>query len=108
MRKSITLLTLFFLAALQVWAQDRVITGKITDENGQPVMRSTVQVKGTNVGTTTTDDGSFSLQVHVNARTLVVSFIGMANKEVSLRSGCTYAVCLAPATTQNMQEVVVV
>jgi TonB-linked SusC/RagA family outer membrane protein len=108
MRKICSLLVLFLLAALQLWAQNRVVTGKVSDENGVPIARASVQVKGTNAGTTTGDDGSFSLRVPDNARTLTVSFVGMANKEITLTQANSYAVSLAPASSQNMQEVVVV
>src|SRR5687768_12424809 len=108
MRKFYAFLLLFLLFAPRPWAQNRTVTGKVTDETNSPVISASVQVKGSNVGTTTGEDGSFSLRLPDNANTLVISFVGMASKEVSLTAASTYNVSLAPAGTQNMAEVVVV
>src|SRR5690242_21903869 len=45
-------------------AQSKVhVTGVVTDENNLPAPKASVVVKGTNIGTTTSDDGTFSLDV---------------------------------------------
>ena len=70
--KGILPLLLLFIAQLS-FAQDKTVTGKVTDsKDGSPVARASVQVKGSGTGTTTADDGSFRLRVGSNVITLVV------------------------------------
>jgi TonB-dependent starch-binding outer membrane protein SusC len=89
-------------------AQDRVVTGKVTDsKDGTPVMGVSVMVKGTNKGTQTTSDGSFRLSVPSGATTLVISSIGYTNQEVAIGSG-TVNVSLVAGAGNNLNEVVVI
>jgi TonB-linked SusC/RagA family outer membrane protein len=59
------------------------VTGKITGENGAALSGVTVLEKGTSNGTSTDNDGSFTLTVADNA-TLVVSSIGYETQEVKV------------------------
>lgn len=95
------------LISAQLLAQNRTITGKVTDEKGNGIPNASVVVKGTTVGTSTDNTGSFSLSVPQSAKALLVSSVGMADKEISLTSGNSYSISLSASTT-NMQEVVVV
>ena len=52
------------------------ITGKVTDENGEPVIGASVVVKGTSTGTVTNLEGNYSITV-AKGQTLEFSFIGM-------------------------------
>jgi hypothetical protein len=70
------------LAAAQ--QQTKTITGKVTDENGQPLPGVTVVVKGTTTGTVTNADGEFNLQIPESADVLTFSFVGMKTLEVEL------------------------
>ena len=69
------------LISAQLLAQNRTITGKITDDKGAPIPNASVVVKGTNSGTTTDNTGSFSLTVPSNARALLVSSVGMGRNK---------------------------
>ncbi|HVI43573.1 MAG TPA: TonB-dependent receptor [Chitinophaga sp.] len=83
MRKVLFLLLSVFFLAGQAFAQNRTITGKVTDgKDGSPIPGATIQVKGTSKGAATAPDGSFSLQAADNA-VLVVSFIGYETKEIA-------------------------
>lgn len=106
MRKLLLLLVCCALLTAQLLAQSRVVTGKVTDANGNPVPNASVQVKGTKVGTTTNADGSYSFSVPANARTLVISSVGMAANEVSIGSG-NVVNSIMKAEDKNLQEVVV-
>ncbi len=90
-----------------IMAQTRTVSGKVTDDQGNPIPNSSIVIKGTNTGTTSDLDGNFSLAVPTTARVLVVSSIGMSEKEVSLTSASTYTVSLS-FTKGDLQEVVVV
>jgi TonB-linked SusC/RagA family outer membrane protein len=91
----------------EVIAQTRTLTGKITDPNGNPVSNASVIVKGTRVGTVTNTDGGYSLNVPVNAKTLVISSVNMQSQEIKIAAGNEYSLSLKPVET-NMEEVVVV
>ena len=59
------------------------ISGKVTDESGQPLPGVAVQLKGTTVGVATDIDGNFRLVLpKQESMTLVFSFIGMKTQEV--------------------------
>jgi len=66
MKKFIFLVTSIF-SILFALAQNRTVTGKVTDDKGSPLSNASVIVKGTNLGTSTSADGSFSLSVPSNA-----------------------------------------
>ncbi|MBD2714771.1 SusC/RagA family TonB-linked outer membrane protein [Microvirga sp. STR05] len=91
----------------QVAAQNREITGRVTDSsNGQGLPGVTVLVKGTSVGASTNADGSFSLSVPSSASTLVFSFIGYRTTEQPIGSSNSINVALA-VDSKQLSEVVV-
>ena len=57
-------------------------TGIILDEQGEPIIGATVQVKGTSNGTATDLDGRFTLSNIPSGSIIVISYIGMDTKEV--------------------------
>ncbi|HVF95928.1 MAG TPA: TonB-dependent receptor plug domain-containing protein, partial [Flavisolibacter sp.] len=106
MRKFLFLSFMLMLTGLASWAQ-RTVTGRVTDANGTPVSGASVIIQNTRTGTVTKDDGSFSINVPANGRTLVISAVGMASQEVAIGSQSTLTVSLRAGTDQSMQEVVV-
>ena len=102
---------LFFLAFFTlvfsslVIAQTRV-TGKVTGPDGKPVFGATVGVKGTNVATTTTTDGSYAITLPHNSTVLVFSYIGFEVSEVNVRGNNAIDVAMKLQTT-SLNEVVV-
>jgi TonB-dependent starch-binding outer membrane protein SusC len=104
-RVLMTLLCVLCLFASQ--AQDRVISGTVTDESGSPLTNATVTVKGTNTSVTTDATGAFRLSVPAAAKTLTVSYVGMNAQDVSVEGKSAVSVSLKPANA-NLNEVVVV
>src|SRR5574344_569052 len=104
--KKLTFLFLCLLIGIGLaTAQTREITGSvISAEDDQPVIGASVIVKGTTTGTVTDYDGKFSLSVPSAAKTLVISYIGMAAQEVAIAPNVRV---LLKADTQNLDEVVV-
>lgn len=105
------ILPLFFLLISgflqQAQAQDRSISGKITDRStSQGLPGVTILVKGTTVGTSSNSDGGFILRVPSSATTLTFSFIGYATQEIAIGTSSTLDVSLATDTKQ-LNEVVV-
>ncbi len=92
------------------WENDavqRAVSGKITDENGQPIAGANIAVKGTTVGTITGADGRYKLTVPEGANTLVVSFIGYLTQEVIIGNQSVINVVLE-SDIQALSEIVVV
>jgi len=94
------------LLALQTFAQQKTITGRVTDNTGAPVAGVTVTVKGTNIATSTASDGTYRLNVPESANTLVFSAVGFGNVEGAI-SGTSVDMVLQ-ATQSNLNEVVVI
>lgn len=98
---------LLFFLSLTVIAQNKTVTGTVVDKDGTGVAGASVTVKGTNIGTNTSASGGFSLSAPASASTLVISYVGFAPQEVPIGSG-PISVTLQPATTNDLNEVVVV
>lgn len=91
----------------QAFAQTRTVKGRITDPQGNAVANASVAVKGSNTGTTTAADGSYSLTVPASATALIVTSVGFQAHEITLGNTTTYNLTLS-SSDQNMDEVVVV
>lgn len=97
---------LFLLSATTIFAQDRVVSGKVSDASGGGLPGVNVLVKGTAVGTTTNADGDYRISVGDANTTLVFSFIGYVTQEVQPGSRTSLNVTLAE-DVQQLSEVVV-
>ncbi len=83
------------------------ITGRVTDENGEPLPGVNVLIKGTTIGTTTDAGGRYSLEVPDVSAVLVFSFIGYTAQEVPVGNQTVIDLAMAP-DIQALEEVVVV
>jgi TonB-linked SusC/RagA family outer membrane protein len=104
MRKFLAL-TLLMLASVLVYAQTRVITGKVVDEKGEPVSGASVIIKGTTTGASANANGEF----RINAKTgdvLEITATNFARQQVTLTSQSSVSVRLTRAGTM-MDEVVI-
>lgn len=90
-----------------VIAQERVVTGVVTGENGSPVIAATVLIVGTNTGVSTKTDGSFSITLPRDKRTLEISSIGMATKQVTVPAGESYVKVILSQAKEAMEMVIV-
>jgi TonB-dependent starch-binding outer membrane protein SusC len=107
MRKLLLLWAGCLLFCTAILAQNRTISGKVTDSKGLPIPNASVVIKGTTTGTTTNQDGDFQLTVPPTARALVVTSVGMAQQEVALGNRNTFTIAMT-VDERDMQEVVVV
>ncbi len=107
MRKFLCLIMAVIAMTTSSWAQ-RTISGKVTDDKGVPIPNASILIKGTQTGTVSNADGSFSLSVPANAKTLVFSSVGMATQEVNIGNQTSLSVSLQSAADASLQEVVVV
>ncbi len=100
------LIVLFLCLASQASAQDlKTVTGRVTDA-GEPLPGATIKVKGTPRGTTTTQNGTFSIQA-ANNETLQIGFLGMKTQEILVGTRTLINVALE-VESSSLSEVVVV
>jgi TonB-linked SusC/RagA family outer membrane protein len=101
-----TVLPAFFLfLAFNVSAQ-RTITGTVTGPDKKPVVGASVIVKGTTVGTTTNEQGVFSITVPANHDVLIITYVEYEVNEVTVTGNTVEVSMREKDITQN--EVVVV
>lgn len=92
--------------AAQTRKGDKVrLTGRIVDENGEPIVGATVKLKGSSAGAISDLDGNFAIEA-VPGTMLEVSYIGYQTKLVSARPG-NMNIGLA-VDRQNLDEVIVI
>ncbi|HMG08170.1 MAG TPA: TonB-dependent receptor [Mucilaginibacter sp.] len=108
MKKNLLTILLLFSCISFVFAQNRVITGKVTDQkDGSPLPGVGVTVKGvTGTGTQTSINGTYNLSVPANAKVLVFRFLGFKEAESPI-NGQVINVALEQDSKQ-LTEVVVV
>ncbi len=107
MKKILPAILSLFLFASLAYGQNRVITGKVTDQkDGSPLPGVSVTVKGKTIGTQTNVDGSYSLSVTPDVKTLTFNFIGYKEANLPI-TGPTLNVVLSEDSKQ-LSEVVVV
>ncbi|MBI3481771.1 MAG: carboxypeptidase-like regulatory domain-containing protein, partial [Bacteroidetes bacterium] len=105
--KKFLLMCFSFGIAISVWAQDRVITGKVTSsDDGSALPGVNVVLKGTTSGTVTDATGDFKISVPAPGGVLIFSFIGMrtSEEEIGVRSVIDLQM---KADIKQLQEVVV-
>lgn len=93
------------LASISIYAQ-KAVTGKVTDEKGNPLADVSVRVSGTTTGTSTKPDGSYSLVVPAKGKVLVFSSVDMETVEILIGNQATINATLK-TTEKALQEVVV-
>ncbi len=102
--KKLILLVTFLLPLLVVLAQNKTITGKITDESGVPVAFATITETGTRNAVTTDANGNFSINVREGSR-LTLSYTGYKSQTIS-PTGNSVNLVLEKAVVQ-LQELIV-
>lgn len=86
------------------FAQQKTITGIITDETGLPLPGATVVIENTTRGVSSDFDGNFSINAE-SGEVLVISFVGYADHRVTVGTEDNYSVSLIPSN--ELEEVVV-
>jgi TonB-linked SusC/RagA family outer membrane protein len=86
---------------------NKVITGQVLDEQGEPMPGATVMIKDTSIGTVTDANGNFTVSAPDGNVVLVISFTGYKSQEIAIGQNTTVSVVLEPDVT-NLSEVVVI
>lgn len=89
-----------------LFAQQKTITGRVTDENSQPLLGVSVKIKGTSSGTSTSTDGSYSISA-TKGQVLEFTFVGRVSQEVKIGSGNVNNIALKEADVSKLDEVIV-
>lgn len=107
MKKNLLLIFLgMIFCATQVVAQTKTITGKVVaDEDGYPLPGVSVKIRGTNTGTQTDPNGTYSINASTG-QTLVFSFIGAISQEKAVGVSTVINVQLKQ-DTKTLNEVTV-
>jgi TonB-dependent starch-binding outer membrane protein SusC len=92
---------------ISAFAQQRIISGKVTDETQQGLPGTSVQLKGTNAGTVTDTDGNYTITVTSSDQILIFSFLGYIPEEVLVGSQTKIDMMLMPDIA-TLGEVVVI
>lgn len=86
---------------------DKVITGKVSNEKGEPLEGVTVKVKGKNISTLTLADGTYSLKNIPEQSSIIFTYVGYTASELKIAGSTKLDVVLKQANN-NLDEVVVV
>ena len=112
-------LFLFFVCFFQVFAtndyaqteksaiQQQPVTGKVTDEGGNPLPGVNIIIKGTSTGVITDMDGNYRFEVDNPDATLLFSFIGYSTQEIVIGSQTTINITMQTETI-GLDEVIAV
>ena len=84
---------------------NETISGRITDNNNQPIIGATIAGNGNNVRTLSDENGFFKLQNISNGQTIQIRSVGFEPKEIIAKTGY-YTISMEPAVT-SLNDVVV-
>ena len=107
MRKLIVSLLAVFLIVLNAAAQDRTISGVVTNEKNLPMAGVSISTPDGKNGTQTDNEGKYSLRVPASARTLSFSFVNYQTVSLTIGRALNLDVSLKP-TDSRMEEVVII
>ena len=88
------------------FAQEITIKGRVLKDDGQPLARASVTIKGTGKGTASNDQGEFQISAPGNS-TLVISAVDFVTQEIKVNNRATVDVTLA-SLEKSLGEVIVV
>lgn len=98
------LATTCFLSA----QESRKVSGKVLDENGEPLIGAGVMLQDAKRGTVTDLDGKYTLELRADDATMTVSFMGYTTQEIVIGERAVIDVNLKPDTSNRLNETVVI
>lgn len=101
-------LVLFLLSSVQIFAQERKVTGKVTNEKGgTPLAGVTVKVKNGTQITQTNDQGEYTIKVPSTESIITFTHVGFGIKELKAGNSGTLSITLA-TVDNDLEDVVVI
>ena len=88
-------------------AQEKKLSGSVSDENGIQLPGVSVSIKNNKIGVITDSKGNFLLNAPANSQTIVFSFLGMEEQQVFIGNKSTFKIILKVKVT-SLSDVVVV
>ncbi|MCB9235694.1 MAG: TonB-dependent receptor [Bacteroidia bacterium] len=110
-KRILALLVLTFVSSAFIFAQKGTVSGKVKDENGDPLVGTTVMVEGTQMGTLTDGEGNYSIQLDPGDYNLVFSFVGYDKQTKSVKVAAGETISLNTGMElegKEMDDVVIV
>jgi TonB-linked SusC/RagA family outer membrane protein len=107
MRKFSSLFVTAILCSLLVFAQNRNVSGTVTDANGKAIPFASITVKGTKNGVTADADGRFTIKGVSSGTVLVITSVGFDDREITVGTTDNVSISLTPTAGSNLTEVVV-
>ncbi len=89
-----------------LFAQKTLISGVVVDDKNESIIGANVLIKGTSTGTITDFDGNFNIEASPKD-ILIISYIGMNPKEITVGSEKKFRIVLNE-DTKTLDEVVVI
>src|SRR5687768_9972804 len=105
MRKFASLLAVLMLFGALAFAQTRNVSGKVTDEQGNPIPFSSVTIKGSNQGAIADQAGAFTIKVKTGD-VLVVTSQGFTSKEVTVGSDAFVSASMTKSAASLVEVIV--
>ena len=103
-----SILCFLLILTVNVASAQTTVTGKVTDsKDGTPVSGASVQPVGARGGTSTKDDGTFSLNVPSGVTALLITSVGFEDQRVSIGGKTNIDVSLVVSSGTSLNEVVV-
>src|SRR4051812_22100479 len=103
MRKALTLFSVLIFSSILVLGQIKTITGRVTDQQGQPAPFSTIRLKGSKKGVSADAEGNYSIKANPGD-VLIVSGAGLESKEFKVTDASTLDISIVRANS-NLTEV---
>ncbi len=95
--------------AMTVYSQGlRLLKGKVTSSQGIALTNATVSLKGKGQGAKSGTNGEFQLSVPAGNQTIVISYVGMKNAEISINDQTSFLTIVLEDNSALLDEVVVV
>lgn len=95
------------LSVTIVFAQDKRITGKVTDESGLPLPGASVKIKNTNVVAVTDENGNFAISAPTTSQTIIFSYLGMQDQELAFGNKTSFNIKLLSKST-SLSDVIII
>jgi len=102
-----TLLPCFLLLCYVVSAQQKTVTGTVTDADGKPIAGASIGIKGTNNGKVTDSSGHFSMVVPSNQSVIKISNVGYTYQELTVGTRTAFSIQLVK-NMKDLEDVVVI
>jgi TonB-linked SusC/RagA family outer membrane protein len=106
MRKFLSLLAVLVLCTILAYPQTGAVSGRVTDQQGQPVPFATVRIKGGKAGVSADVDGNFAIRARLGD-VLVITGSGITPSEVTLADLATFVTIKVTQKQSSLTEVVV-